>query len=127
MTGADLPEVDSFSLRVDDRRNGGCRSAVVTLAGELDVYTVSSLRATLDDLLVDGASPVVVDLTDLTFMDSSGLGALVAAHKKARVLKGALKVVCHEGVIMRLLSVTGLVRVLQLVPSVESAFGEPAP
>jgi anti-sigma B factor antagonist len=122
---ADVPEAESFSLRVCDRQDGGRRSALVSLAGELDVYTVSRLRATIDDLLLDGASPVVVDLTDLTFMDSSGLGALVAAHKKARVLRAAFRIVCTEGVIMRLLSVTGLTRVLQLEPTVESAFGEP--
>jgi anti-anti-sigma factor len=111
-------------LEVADRRDGGRRSAVVTLQGELDVYTVSTVRATLDELLVDGASPVVVDLTGLTFMDSSGLGTLVAAHKKARVLRSALAVVCADGVVLRLLSVTGLIRVLHVSESVERALAE---
>ena len=124
MTASDVPGDDSFSLRVEDRRDGGRRSAVVSLVGELDVYTVSSVRATLDDLLVDGASPVVVDLTELAFMDSSGLGTLVAAHKKARVLRSALVVVCADGVVLRLLSVTGLIRVLHVAESVERAYAE---
>ena len=124
MTVSDVPGDDSFSLRVEDRRDGARRSAVVTLMGELDVYTVSSVRATLDGLLLDGASPVVVDLTDLTFMDSSGLGTLVAAHKKARVLRSAFVVVCADGVVLRLLSVTGLIRVFHVAQSVERAFAE---
>jgi anti-sigma B factor antagonist len=124
VTAADVPGADSFSLHVEDRREGGRRSVVATLVGELDIYTVSSVRATLDDLLVDGASPVVVDLTGLTFMDSSGLGTLVAAHKKARVLRSALVVVCADGVVLRLLSVTGLIRVLHVAQSVEHAFAE---
>lgn len=124
VTAADPPETDGFSLRVEERNDGDRRSAVVTLVGELDVYTVSSVRATLDELLVDGASPVVVDLTELAFMDSSGLGTLVAAHKKARVLRSAFVVVCADGVVLRLLSVTGLIRVLHVVGSVERAFAE---
>lgn len=124
MTASDGPGNQAFSLEVADRRDGGRRSAVVTLQGELDVYTVSTVRATLDELLVDGASPVVVDLTGLTFMDSSGLGTLVAAHKKARVLRSALAVVCADGVVLRLLSVTGLIRVLHVSESVEHALAE---
>jgi len=124
VTASDAPGDDRFSLRVEERRDGDRRSAVVTLLGELDVYTVSTVRTTLDGLLVDGASPVVVDLTELTFMDSSGLGTLVAAHKKARVLRSALVVVCADGVVLRLLSVTGLIRVFHVAQSVERAFAE---
>jgi anti-anti-sigma factor len=126
VTAAGPSAADGFSLRVEDRPAGDGRSAVVTLEGELDVYTVSSVRATLDGLLVDGASAVVVDLTRLTFMDSSGLGTLVAAHKKARVLRSSLVLVCDDGVVLRLLSVTGLIRVFHVSHSVESALAEVA-
>lgn len=125
MTGTDLPEAEPFSLAVrylheDDHRRG----AVVAIGGELDVSQVATFRATLVSLLVDGVSPLVVDLADLAFMDSSGLGALVAAHKKARVLKHRLVVACPHGVTLDLLSLTGLIRFLNVTRTVEEAVTE---
>jgi anti-sigma B factor antagonist len=95
--------------------------AVVRLVGELDVMTVGRLRAALDQLLL-GVEPVVVDLRDLTFIDSAGLGALVRAHKKARVLQGRLTfVLSPDSHANRLLRLTGLHRVLRVVETVEDA------
>ena len=112
-----------FSLSVSERRNGIARVAqVVHLHGELDIASVARLRATMDNLLVDGPTQViVVDLTDLTFIDSSGLGALVGAHRKARVLKCTLRVVCGEGMARRVIEMTGLQHVLATADSVERA------
>ena len=117
------PSAGTFSLRISDRTNDGAPIArVVHLHGELDIASVPKLRATLDELLVDGpAQVIVVDLTDLTFMDSSGLGTLVGAHKKARVLKCTLKIVCPDGMVRRVIEMTGLHHVLVTEESVEQA------
>lgn len=91
--------------------------AVVTLAGELDILAVSTVRGTLVKLITDGASRVVVDLTDATFMDSAGLGALVMAHKRARVLRGRFAIVAAAGPVRRIIDLTGLIHVLKVCDS----------
>jgi anti-anti-sigma factor len=116
------PATNDFSVSLDDRRDDPAhRCVVVQVTGELDVNTVGGLRVALDDLLVDGVPTIVVDLRPLAFMDSSGLGALVAAHRKARVLKCAVAVVAGGGIVTRLLETTGLVRVLRVFGSVDEA------
>src|SRR3712207_9166682 len=62
---------------------------VVQVAGEIDVYTAASLREKLADLIDADHTDVVVDLTGVTFMDSTGLGVLVGALKKVRGYGGA--------------------------------------
>jgi anti-sigma B factor antagonist len=127
VTGIEIPsgpDVPDFDLDVEDRVEGGRRSAVVRVAGELDITTVARLRGALSALLIDGASPVVVDLTDVAFLDSAGLGALVAAHKTARVLQAGFALVCTEGPVQQLLSITGLVRVFRISETVEQAFAD---
>ena len=97
-------------------------SCVVRLAGELDVSSTAGLRALLTEQVVDeGRVHLVVDLTGLTFMDSSGLGALVRAQRQARGLRGSFAVVCDEGPVLRVMSVTGLTHVLRVHPSLEAA------
>jgi anti-sigma B factor antagonist len=100
---------------------------IVRLAGELDVVSVGRLRAVIDELLL-GSGSVVIDLRGLTFIDSAGLGALVRAHKKTRVLQGELTCVClpesHAG---RLIRITGLDRVLRISASLEGFRRPPGP
>jgi anti-sigma B factor antagonist len=99
---------------------------VVRLTGELDLVSAGSFRAALDELILDGGR-VVVDLRDLDFIDSAGLGALVRAHKKARVLQGSLVCVCDpDGQAASLFRLTGLHRVLRVSPTVEQAV-DPSP
>ena len=108
-----------FSATVDHRDG----VAVVRVTGELDLYAVSPLRESLDAIVVDavGAPKLVVDLTGLTFMDSTGLGALVMTQKKVRVLQGSFGVVCSGGPVFRLLEITGLTHVLRVSDTVDAA------
>lgn len=106
-------------LRLEVQRHGATR--VVACAGEVDLATVSQLRTALTDEMLDGPVDLVIDLSKVTFMDSSGLGALVGAHRKARLFQGRLTVVATSSSLLRLLTITGLDRVLTVVPSVEEA------
>lgn len=94
---------------------------VVRCAGELDLATVGQLRARLQDLQVDGPVEIVVVLDEVTFMDSLGLGALIGAHKRARVLQGSLVVVCTSRPVLRVLTATAMDRVLRIVDSLDEA------
>ncbi|HEU5037385.1 MAG TPA: STAS domain-containing protein [Nocardioides sp.] len=111
-----------FSLSVEQQG----RYRVVRLGGELDVLTTSRLRAALNEQLVDeGQVHLVVDLTGLSFMDSSGLGTLVRAQRQARALRGSFAVVCDDGPVLRVMTVTGLVHVLRVHDSLEAATADP--
>lgn len=94
---------------------------VVRCAGELDAATVGALRARLQAVQVDGASDLVVVLDDVTFMDSLGLGALIGAHKRARVLQGSLTVVCTSRPVLTVFTATSMHRVLRIVDSLDEA------
>lgn len=80
---------------------------LVILSGELDIYTVASFRSDLES--VDPAtSPLVLDLSEVTLLDSSGLGALVSLLNRARAGEGQLGLVCPQKRIRRVFEITGL-------------------
>lgn len=82
---------------------------VVTLDGELDIYTVAAFRARLDQL--DPAEArIVIDLTSVTLLDSSGLGALVSLLNQSRSGTGQLGLVCPHRRLRRVFEITGLRR-----------------
>lgn len=93
----------------------GCR-----LAGEIDFTSAGPLQATLSSLILPGGGTVVADLTGITFIDSSGLGALVQAHRTATERETRLVVVASQPV-ARLLTVTGLDTVLETYDRLEEA------
>lgn len=82
---------------------------LVVLGGELDIYTVAGFRQDLEDLDV-AATPLVIDLTDVTLLDSSGLGALVSLLNRARAGDGQLGLVCPHRRLRRVFEITGLRR-----------------
>lgn len=94
---------------------------VVTVSGEVDVYTAPQLRSALEDRIADGRTALVIDLEDVGFIDSTGLGVLVGRLKTVRKVGGWLSVVCTSERILRLFAITGLDQVLPLHDSVESA------
>ncbi|WP_433316733.1 STAS domain-containing protein [Micromonospora chersina] len=78
---------------------------VVRLAGELDISSTDELRGLLSDTIRE--TPVVdVDLTDLTFMDSTALSVLIGAHQEAASAGGSLTVHNPAGHVRRVLDVT---------------------
>ena len=103
-----------------DRRTHGVW-AVVEVGGELDLYTAPSFRESILEAAEDGDPPrVIVDLHRLGFIDSSGLGAIVACLKHLRERGGELTLVAPEGSgLRRLLDLTGLDRVLTLCETVD--------
>jgi anti-sigma B factor antagonist len=100
---------------------------IVAVSGEVDVYSAPMLRDELTQLLAGGATSVVVDLTDVSFLDSTGLGALVSARTAAGQAGGSLPVVCTHERILKLFTITGLDGVFQIHSTVADALaGLPA-
>jgi anti-sigma B factor antagonist len=96
-------------------------AGVVTAGGEIDLATAPGIREAISDLMAAGHTHLVLDLREVTFMDSTGLGILVGAGKRASGLGGALRVVCDNARVLRLLAMTGLSRSLAVHPTLEDA------
>ena len=93
-------------LRVQTHRTSD--RATLVLGGELDLRTVSVLRAMLDDIERDAPPLIVVDLRELRFMDSSGLGELVHADQRARSDHRRVVLVTGSAPIDRILTLSGV-------------------
>ena len=94
---------------------------VVNVWGELDVATSPSLREKLIDLVSAGSNRLVLDLEGVDFLDSTGLGTIISALKRARTHGGDLRLVCTQARIARLFEITGLDKAVPLLPSVDAA------
>ncbi|MGQ0520124.1 MAG: STAS domain-containing protein [Actinomycetota bacterium] len=88
-------------------------SAAVSPTGDLDVSTSPRLLACIDELLAEGRSRITLDLRAVTFIDSSGLGALVKAHKRAAPA-GQLTIVDPRPHVHRAMEISGLLKVLRV-------------
>jgi anti-sigma B factor antagonist len=99
-------------LRVHPAHDGD-GEVVLRVGGELDLGTVDQLRAAAGRFLRPGAR-LTLDLSGVTFCDSTGLSALVSIHKQARAAGGELVLVDPVARIMHLFTITGLVRVLHI-------------
>ena len=95
--------------------------SVVTVAGEVDVYTAAQLRAVLDEEIGAGNARLVVDLDEVSFLDSTGLGVLVGRLKLVRNNSGWLRIVCSNDRILRVFRITGLDKVFGIHDSLEEA------
>lgn len=106
----------TIDLNTDD---GG--TLVFKLRGSLDIATAPTVRATLTEAADKGSLHVIVDLTQLEFLDSTGLGVLIGAHRRAAEHGGSFQLIVSDGPISRLLNITGLVTVLAVYHSLEDA------
>jgi anti-sigma B factor antagonist len=88
---------------------------VLGLSGELDAYHAPALRELFSELVEDTAGQVVVlDLTDVSFLDSTALGTMVGALRRVRQAGGELRVVLPETPARRIFELTSLDRVLDI-------------
>ena len=94
---------------------------VISLAGEVDLYTAPEFKAQLLDVIGKGAKQVIVDFTDTTFIDSTTLGVLVGGVKRLRTSDGELSLVCSDRNITKIFEITGLDRVFTIHPSRDEA------
>ena len=97
------------------------QGASVTVRGEVDVHTAPKLRRRLLEVIGQGEERVVVHLDEVSFIDSTGLGVLVAGHKAQRETGGVFELVCSERRLLRLLEVTGLAGVFTIHAGVPDA------
>lgn len=87
--------------------------------GELDAYTVTDFRQSLGELASRPA--VVIDLSEVPFMDSAGLGALIGGIRRARENGGEVAVACSRPTLTRLLHTTGFDRIVPVTETLDDA------
>ena len=95
--------------------------AVIALSGEADVYTSPRIKQEIVDLLNNGTHKLVVDLTGVEYLDSTGLGVLIGGLKRARERDGDLKLVCDNVRILRIFEITGLTKIFDIYRSESEA------
>lgn len=106
-------------LTLEHRTEG--ETTVLDVAGEVDVYTAPKLREKLVELVSDGHYTIVVDMTKVEFLDSTGLGVLVGGLKRVRSHNGALELVCNQERILKIFRITGLTKVFPIHDTLEEA------
>lgn len=108
-------ELEIKSERGDD---GLC---TMTLDGEVDVYTAPRLKEELVEMIESGCVNVLVDLENVGFIDSSGLGVLVGGLRRAKERDGAVRLVCTRENILKIFTITGLDKVFPIFSDAQEA------
>ena len=108
----------NFDIKTEEL---GDDAYVISLAGEVDLYTAPEFKQQLLDVIAKGAKRVVVDFTNTTFIDSTTLGVLVGGVKRLRANEGQLSLVCSDRNITKIFEITGLDRVFTIYPTREEA------
>jgi len=103
----------SDMFRVSSERLDG-DFGVVTVAGEVDIFTAPQFKECLVELLDSGVRHLVVDLSEVTFIDSTALGVLIGGVRRVHGAGGAMTLVVTSRPVERVLSVTGLDRVFSM-------------
>jgi anti-sigma B factor antagonist len=103
------PELNDFGVEIFARDGG---TALVQVKGEVDSYTAPMLEQRLTELVDGGVCEIVLDVADLTFMDTTGLAALARTFKRLRSGQGRLSLRSPRPNVQKTLEITGLDKVL---------------
>jgi anti-sigma B factor antagonist len=104
----------NFDIKTEQVDGG---AYVISLAGEVDLYTAPEFKQQLLDVIGKGGKDVIVDFSDTTFIDSTTLGVLVGGVKRLRTNDGQLSLVCSDRNITKIFEITGLDRVFTIYPT----------
>jgi anti-sigma B factor antagonist len=113
------PREDNVDLTLSTRVEGD--RSVVVVGGEIDVYTAPKLREHIIDLVSNGSHHLIIDMENVDFLDSTGLGVLVGGLKRVRAHEGSLDLVCTQDRILKIFRITGLTKVFAIHASVDEA------
>jgi anti-sigma B factor antagonist len=99
-------------LSLETRQESG--RTIIEVGGEIDVYTAPKLRDRISELVAEGHYQLVVDLENVDFLDSTGLGVLVGGLKKVRAYDGSMQLICTQERLLKIFRITGLAKVFAI-------------
>lgn len=105
-------EADGVELELEVTTENGY--TVLIPHGDLDVATVRELRTAIHDQLAAGNVHLVLDLDEIEFIDSTGLGVLIGTRRRTYDLRGSFSIVCENQRVLRLLDLTSLDKVFTI-------------
>ena len=108
---------ENLVLETNDRGD----LTVVSVTGEVDLYTAPSLKERVADLVSSGRNRLAVDLGGVEFMDSTGLGVLIGGLKRCKEAGGTLALVAPREPVIKVLAITGLDKVFPIHETVDQA------
>jgi anti-sigma B factor antagonist len=97
---------------------------IVSLGGEVDLYTAPELKQELHRLVGEGSTRIIIDMSETTFIDSTTLGVLLSVVKRVRPDGGAVVLVCPDRNVKRIFEITLLDRVFAIVDTRDEALAE---
>lgn len=97
-----------MSLSIEKRYLAEKNMWDIKVSGEVDIYTSDKMKETLHDMIAERKSEIQIDCTDLTYIDSSGLGVLIGILKKLKEDDKNLVIFNARSNILKLLNITGL-------------------
>ena len=104
-----------LEIEVSSRQAGKAR--LVDVNGEIDLYTSTVVHECIQGLIDQGHSNLIVDLDDVNYMDSTGLGILMKAAQRLQEMEGRLAILCANARILRVLGLLGLTESLPIYKS----------
>jgi anti-sigma B factor antagonist len=114
----------SVNFNLSSERLDGAADYVVSLGGEVDLYTAPELKQELHRLVGEGATRLIVDMSATTFVDSTTLGVLLSVLKRVRPEGGAVVLVCPDPNVRRPFEITQLDLVFAIVDTRDEALAE---
>lgn len=109
---------DTFSVTTEQPTDD---VAVIVLSGEVDIYTAPRFKERMLELLDAGVDHLVVDLSRVSFIDSTALGVLIGGVRRVNSTGGSMALVVVSRPVERVLSITGLDRVFSIHDNREAA------
>jgi anti-sigma B factor antagonist len=108
-----------MQLQIDVTQRHGY--TILSPQGEIDFATGPQLKDAITERLIAGNVNLVIDLQEVHFIESTGLGALIGGRRRAHALRGSLRLVCAEQQVLKIFRITGLDKVFAIYDSVDRA------
>ncbi len=96
-------------------------SHIISVQGEIDVYTSPRVKETINELIEKENYNLIINLEEVRYIDSTGLGVLIGALKKVREHNGSINLICTNPQIKKIFNITGLVKIFGIFKNEEEA------
>ena len=113
-----MPQIASFALREESTESDTC---LIVIEGEADMSTAMRFNESFFSAARSGVRRVVADLSDVRFIDTTMLNALVVGHRRMGRDHGVFAVVCNGQRVQRVLDITGLGQILNVFKTRDEA------